>query len=105
MWHELRKKYIGANETEDINNEWATIPHYLSHPAYYQNYFRADLIKSQMYKFLKSELGNLTETVKTAGYLDEHLFKYGTSIDENELIKMFTGSELSSSALCESLAF
>ena len=105
LWHDLKVKYTGANEGEEINNEWATIPHYLSHSAYYQNYFRADLIKAQMYKFLKNKLGNLTETVKTAGYLDEHLFKYGTSIDENELIKMFTGYELSSSAMCERLAF
>ncbi len=103
LWHELRKKYIGANDCEDINNEWATIPHYLSHPAYYQNYFRADLIKAQMYKFLKNKLGNLTETVKTAGYLDEYLFRYGTSVEETELIKMFTGTGLSSDALCESL--
>lgn len=103
LWHDLRVKYTGANKDEELNNEWATIPHYLSHPAYYQNYFRATLMKAQMYKSMKKDLGNLTENKDTAKYLDEKLFKYGTSVEESELIKMFTGSELSTDALCESL--
>ena len=103
LWHDLKCKYTGANKEEELNNEWATIPHYLSHPAYYQNYFRADLMKAQMYKFLKKELGNLTENNNTAKYLNEHLFKYGISKEENELIEMFTKETLSSKALCESL--
>lgn len=103
LWHDLRVKYTGANKDEELNNEWATIPHYLSHPAYYQNYFRADLMKAQMYKSMKEKLGNLTENKLTAKYLDEKLFRYGTSVEEPDLIKMFTGSELSADALCESL--
>ena len=103
LWHDLKCKYTGANKEEELNNEWATIPHYLSHPAYYQNYFRADLMKAQMYKFLKKELGNLTENNNTAKYLNEHLFKYGISKEENELIEIFTKETLSSKALCESL--
>lgn len=103
LWHDLSVKYTGANDDEPLNNAWATIPHYLSHPAYYQNYFRADLIKAQMYKTMHNDLGNITENTQTAKYLDEKLFKYGTSMDESELIELFTGSELSSDALCESL--
>ena len=103
LWHDLGVKYMGKNEAEELNNEWATTPHYLSHPAYYQNYFRANLMKAQMYKHLKEDLGNLTENKNTAKYLDERLFKYGLSIDEDELIKQFTGEPLSSKALCESL--
>ena len=103
LWHDLRVKYTGANEDEELNNEWATIPHYLSHPAYYQNYFRADLIKAQMYKTMRADLGNITENKETANYLNDKLFKYGTSLEESELIELFTGSQLSSDALCESL--
>ena len=103
LWHDLKCKYTGANETEEVNNEWATIPHYLSHPAYYQNYFRADLIKSQMYNKMKEDLGNITENKNTAQYLNEKLFKYGTSMEENELIEKFTGKPLSSKALCDNL--
>lgn len=103
LWHDLKCKYTGANKEEELNNEWATIPHYLSHPAYYQNYFRANLMKAQMYKFLKNKLGNITENNKTAEYLNNNLFKYGISKEENELIEMFTKEPLSSKALCESL--
>ncbi len=103
LWHDLRVKYTGANDNEELNNEWATIPHYLSHPGYYQNYFRADLIKAQMYNHLQKELGNLTENKNTANYLNENLFKYGTSIEEQDLIKQFTKEPLSSKALCENL--
>ena len=103
LWHDLRLKYTGANEDEPLNNAWATIPHYLSHPAYYQNYFRADLIKAQMYKTMRADLGNITENKETANYLNDKLFKYGTSLEESELIELFTGSQLSSDALCESL--
>lgn len=102
LWHDMRVKYMGANDSEELNNEWATIPHYLSHPAYYQNYFRADLMKAQMYSSLHSKLGNLTENEETAEYLNNNLFKYGMSIDENDLIEQFTGEPLSGKALCES---
>ena len=103
LWHDLKCKYTGANEDEEINNEWATIPHYLSHPAYYQNYFRADLMKAQMYNHLTKELGMLTENTNTAKYLDNNLFRYGMSMSENELIENFTGEPLSSKALCDNL--
>ncbi|MCQ2753663.1 MAG: hypothetical protein MJ231_01290, partial [bacterium] len=73
-----------------------TIPHYLSHPAYYQNYFRATLIKAQIYNYLKENLGNITENKKTSKFLKDNLFKYGTSFEENELIEKFTGKKLSS---------
>lgn len=103
VWKNLRIKYTGANDDDFSDNEWATIPHYLSHPGYYQNYFRANLMKAQIYKFLKKTLGNITENKETAKYLDEKLFKYGKSIDENELIKQLTGYYLSGKDLCNTL--
>ena len=103
LWHDMKCKYTGRNESEGVDNEWATIPHYLSHPGYYQNYFRADLIKAQMYNHLTDELGPITENKHTAEYLNEHLFRYGKSIEEDELIEKFTGQKLSADALCNSL--
>ena len=103
LWHDMKCKYLGRNESEEIDNEWATIPHYLSHPGYYQNYFRADLIKAQMYNYLTDKLGPITETQKTAEYLNQNLFSYGKSIEEDELIEKFTGQKLSADALCNSL--
>lgn len=103
LWLDLRIKYLLANPDDEKNNEWATIPHYLSHPGYYQNYFRANLIKAQLYSFLRNKFGALTDNKTTAHYLGEKLFKYGTSIEENDLIKIFTGEPLSSKALCDNL--
>ena len=85
------------DKTEDINNEWATIPHYLSHPAYYQNYFRANIIKAQIYKYLTSQLGLITENKATAEFLNSNLFKYGESIEEDDLITQFTGEAFTQS--------
>lgn len=104
LWHNLKVKYTGSNDKNELNNNWATILHFISHPCYIQNYFRAKLIKAQMYKHLHKELGNLTENKNTAAYLNNNLFKYGTSMEENELIEKFTGESLSSKAFCESLA-
>lgn len=101
IWKILKQKYL--NRDEEADNEWATIPHYLSHPAYYQNYFRATLMKAQIYKHLRSLFGNITENTKTANYLNENIFKLGASIDEYELIKQLTGKEFSAKDFSDKL--
>ena len=95
LWHEMKVKYQNRSENEDIDNGWATIPHFLSHPAYYQNYFRATIIKAQIYNYLVSKLGNLTENKNTAETLKNELFKFGISLEENELVEKLTGKNLS----------
>ena len=95
LWHDIKVKYKIRDEKEGLDNEWATIPHYLSSSVYYQNYFRATIMKAQMYNYLKSKLGNITENPKTAEVLREKLLKYGTSMEENELIENMTGKKLS----------
>ncbi len=101
LWQNLSKKYLNRENEQD--NEWASIPHYLSHPAYYQNYFRANLMKVQIYNYLKSVLGNITENYKSAEFMDKNIFRYGASIEEYELIKQLTGNEFSASYFCEEL--
>ena len=95
LWKEMKIKYQMRSEKEKADNGWATIPHFLSHPAYYQNYFRATIIKAQMYNYLLSKLGNLTENKKTASVLQNELFRFGKSLEENELIENMTGKILS----------
>ena len=101
LWKDMSVKYKGRSEQDEPTNEWATIPHFLSHPGYYQNYFRASLIKAQLYDSLTQKLGKLTENKETAKYLDENLFKYGGSKDDNEILTEITGKELSADAFCE----
>lgn len=100
LWKSVKQKYLfrGENTTED--NEWATIPHYLTHPGYYQNYFRAALIKAQLYNAMKSELGQISENVKTSNFLGEKLFKYGSSKTDDEIITSITGKSLSEEDFC-----
>lgn len=101
LWADLRYKY--RNQIHHANNEWATIPHYLSHPAYYQNYFRAALMKVQIYNHLYSVLGNITENQNTAKYMIENIFSLGASIDEYDLIKKLTGKVFGAGDFIKSL--
>jgi len=103
LWKDMSVKYKGRSEKDEATNEWATIPHFLSHPAYYQNYFRASLIKAQLYEALTEKFGKLTENKETANYLDNNLFKYGGSKDDNEILTEITGKELSADAFCNRL--
>ena len=80
LWKNLSKKYL--NRDCETGNEWASIPHYLSHPAYYQNYFRANLMKVQIYNYLVSVLGYLTENKNTAEFMNKNIFAFGASIEE-----------------------
>ena len=91
LWSEIKKKYL--NRVEEPDNEWATIPHYLTHPGYYQNYFRATLMKAQIYNHLHNRLGNITENSKTSEYMNKNIFSIGASVDEYDLIKHLTGKE------------
>ncbi|MCM1003126.1 MAG: M2 family metallopeptidase [Candidatus Gastranaerophilales bacterium] len=99
LWHDLKVKYLLRYENEEPDNGWASIPHYLSHPAYYQNYFRATLIKAQIYNHLE----NLTDNPNTSSYLEKNLFQYGTSMEENELIERLTGKKLSADDFVKSI--
>lgn len=101
LWNKLTEKYLNRRVSPD--NEWATIPHYLSHPAYYQNYFRANLMKVQIYNYLKSVLGNLTENSRSAEFMNDNIFKVGASVEEYDLIKQLTGREFSAEDFIESL--
>ena len=91
LWASMRGKYL--NRHEEADNEWATIPHYLTHPGYYQNYFRATLMKAQIYNHLHDVLGNITENPKTAEYMNKNIFAIGASVEEYDLIKQLTGKE------------
>lgn len=101
LWHNMKIKYLNRDEVVDA--EWATIPHYLSHPAYYQNYFRAALMKVQIYNYLKSVLGNITENKNTAEYMRKNIFSLGASVEEYELIERLTGKEFSADDFVKSL--
>ena len=100
LWRDLKIKYLHRGDETESNNEWATIPHYLSHPGYYQNYFRAGLIKAQLYNAMKTELGEISKNSKTSDYLNDKLFKYGSSKEDSDLILEITGKAISENDFC-----
>lgn len=100
LWYELEHKHMNKNMPEEPDNAWASIPHFLSHPAYIHNYLRAEIMASQIYDAAKEKLGPLTQNENTAEYFRKKLFRVGASVDENELIKKVTGKELSVDAFC-----
>lgn len=101
LWKKMKQTYLFRGENTEVNNEWATIPHYLSHPGYYQNYFRAALLKSQIYNAMTRELGEISKNKNSAKFLNERLFKYGSSVWEEDLIKSLTGKPLGEDDFCE----
>lgn len=101
LWKQMKQKYLFRGENTYVDNEWATIPHYLSHPGYYQNYFRAALYKAQLYNTMKEKLGDISENTETSKFLDSELFKYGASIEDDELIEKITGKPLSEDDFCD----
>ena len=104
LWHDMGVKYKGRSEQDTPTNEWATIPHFLSHPGYYQNYFRASLIKAQLYEALTEKFGGkLTENKGTAEYLNNNLFQYGGSKTDDENLIEITGKPLTAEAFCNRL--
>ena len=100
LWKDMKQKYLYRGENTELNNEWATIPHFLTHPGYYQNYFRAALLKAQIYNAMKNELGDISKNPKTAEFLNDKLFKYGSSVLEEDLIEQMTGKPLSEDDFC-----
>ena len=104
LWRDIRVKYMGADMDEKPDNQWATIPLFLTHVSYCQNYIRASIMKAQIYDYLHSKLGDITDNPKTAHCLNSGLFRYGRSLSEDELIEKFTGKKLSQEAFIKSLS-
>ena len=54
-----------------------------------------------MYDGLTQKFGNLTENKDTAKYLDENIFQYGGSKEDDEILEKVTGKPLTAEAFCE----
>ena len=100
LWKKMKQKYLSRGENTELNNEWATIPHYLSHPGYYQNYFRAALIKAQLYNSLADKLGEISKNSRTAEFLNSSLFRLGSTKTDEELMIEITGKSLTEDDFC-----
>lgn len=103
LWYNLEKKYLFRNIPEVLDNKWASIPHFLSHPAYLQNYLRAEIMAAQIYDAAIEKLGPLTKNKNTAEFFRKKLFRFGATLKEEEIIKKLTGKKLSTEAFLKQL--
>lgn len=100
LWYELGNKYKFINIPQEIGNAWASIPHFLTHPAYLQNYLRAEIMAANIYEHATQKLGPLTKNTNTAEFFRKKLLRLGSSLTEEETIKTFTGKAISVDAMC-----
>lgn len=103
LWFDMGKKYCNTNVPDVKINEWASVPHFLTHPAYLQNYLRAEIMAAQIYNSVTDKVGKMTESKETREILEKKLFKDGSSNSEQEAIKKLTGSELKVDAFLKQL--
>ncbi len=94
LWYELEKKYLNRTIPDKLDNRWASVPHFLSHPAYCQNYLRGEIMASQIYDAAVQKLGLLTKNEKTADFLRKKIFRVGNLLTEDEIMKKISGKEL-----------
>ena len=103
LWFKLNEKYNNINPPDKFNNEWATIPHFLSHPAYLQNYIRAEIMAAQIYKAVTDKFGPMTTNPKTRDFLRAKMFRHGGALSEDDIMKKLTGSITKPNAFCEQI--
>jgi peptidyl-dipeptidase A len=77
--------------------DWATKIHIALYPCYYHNYLLGDLLASQLYNYISSNITVNTSLVgeKAVGdYLREKVFLPGARYYWNDMIERATGEKL-----------
>lgn len=94
LWWSLNEKYLGLPQHPDVDS-WASIIHFTSHPAYYQNYLLADMIAAQLMNHLKSLQGTVLDNPATGEFLRSRIFARGASLPWDRLVAEITDEPLS----------
>ncbi|HEV8376680.1 MAG TPA: M2 family metallopeptidase [Candidatus Polarisedimenticolia bacterium] len=93
LWWAMNEKYLGLPPHTEVDS-WASIIHFTSHPAYYQNYLLADMIAAQLMHHLESQQGSVLDNAKTGEFLRESVFAKGASVAWRRLLSDTTGEDL-----------
>jgi peptidyl-dipeptidase A len=98
LWWNLVEKYQMVEKPEGRNMpDWATKIHIALYPCYYHNYLLGELLASQWYNFITT---NITTNPSFAGdkavgdYMREKVFMPGAKYYWNEMIEKSTGEKL-----------
>jgi len=93
LWWAMHEKYLGLPQHPEVDS-WASVIHFTSHPAYYQNYLLADMIASQLMHHLKGEQGKVLDNAKTGEFLQSQVFAKGSSVPWMKLLSDLTAEPL-----------
>ena len=98
LWWETVEKYQNLKKPEGRNMpDWATKIHIALYPCYYHNYLLGELLASQIYSYVTTNVAKNQSFVgeKAVGdYFREKIFKPGTRYYWNEMIEKATGEKL-----------
>jgi peptidyl-dipeptidase A len=108
LWWDLVEKYQMVKKPEGRNMpDWATKIHIALYPCYYHNYLLGDLLASQWYEYIVT---NVTKNPAFTGekavgdYLKTRIFKPGARYYWNDMIEKSTGEKLSAKYYAKQLA-
>jgi peptidyl-dipeptidase A len=98
LWWTMVEKYQMVSKPEGRNMpDWATKIHIALYPCYYHNYLLGDILASQLYGYITTNITQNSSFVgeKTVGnYLKEKVFMPGARYTWNEMIEKATGEKL-----------
>ncbi|MDP3915260.1 MAG: M2 family metallopeptidase [Bacteroidota bacterium] len=98
LWWDMVENYQMIKNPEGRNMpDWATKIHVALYPCYYHNYLLGELLASQLYSYMTT---NITENQSLVGekavgdYLRKNVFLPGARYSWNEMIEKATGEKL-----------
>jgi peptidyl-dipeptidase A len=98
LWWDMVEKYQLLKKPEGRNMpDWATKIHVALYPCYYHNYLLGELLASQLYSYITTNITQNQSFVgdKAAGtYLKEKVFMPGARYYWNDMIEKATGEKL-----------
>ena len=93
VWSKTLSELLFLGRHDDVHS-WIERPHFVSHPAYYQSYAVAALLKEQFYSFLKNKYGQILNNKKVGDHLKEKCFRTGNAKKWDEIVKDMVGERL-----------
>lgn len=98
LWWDIVEKYQMVKKPEGRNMpDWATKIHVALYPCYYHNYLLGELLASQFYDHIGSDVlsgGSMVGDKAVGDYFRNNVFMPGARYQWNEMIEKATGEKL-----------
>lgn len=105
LWWDLVEKYQMLKKPEGRNMpDWATKIHVALYPCYYHNYLLGELLASQLYNYIVTNVSdnkNFVNDKAVGDYLKNKVFYPGARYYWNDMIEKATGEKLTAKYYAE----